>query len=112
MSEFETQAGGTATNEVGMLRLLISAAIFLMCVAVCCVGLLMRQNSKELGANLEAAQKTLEMYQNNDAKRAGYFFSTLRDYAKNHPDFQSIMQTTDRYLASIQSQAQVVPGIK
>src|SRR5579871_6233424 len=104
MNEFETKAGQGSVNELGMLRLLVSVALFLVCVVVCCVWLLMRQNLKDLSVNLDQAQKAYEGYESVEAKRASVIFTRLHDYAKSHPDFQPIMQTTDRYLMSIQSQ--------
>jgi hypothetical protein len=98
MNEFESKSGGGGTDDIGMLRLLMAAAIFLMCIVVCCEDMLMRQNTKDLAANVDMAQKSVEIYEKGDQLRASYFFARLNDYARTHPDFQPIMQTANRYL--------------
>jgi hypothetical protein len=107
MNEFQSKSGNGGTDEIGMLRLLIVAAIFLMCIVVCCLDMVMRQNTKDLAASVDMAQKSVEIYEKGDQLRASYFFARLNDYARNHPDFQPIMQTANHYLT-----AATPPGAK
>ncbi len=103
MNEFEGRREGSRSDEIRGLRMLVAAAILLMCVFIGCIDVTLLRQSNNLGAQLETAQKNWDNYERNEQKaeqaRVNYFFGALNDYAKTHPDFQPIIQAADRYLS-------------
>ena len=116
MNEFEGKRENGGSDELRGLRLLVAAAILLMCVFIGCIDVTLRRQFKNLDGQLDAAQKNWDNYERTEQKaeqmRFNYFFGALNEYAKTHPDFQPTMQTVDRYLNGAQGGAMSSSGKK
>lgn len=106
MNEFETKSEAGMSDDISGLRLLVAAAILLVCVFIGCIDVTLRRQAIVLGSQVETAQKNLENYERNEQKpeqaRINRLFSGLNEYAKTHPDYQPIIQAADRVYSALQ----------
>jgi hypothetical protein len=89
-NQFKTATDGGAEelrNELGSLRMLVSAALVLLIVFCVCVDLYLSPQVSEEKARADQAAAVL----NNFSFNAGEFWKRLVEYSKTQPDFAPVV---------------------
>lgn len=106
MNEFETKSEVGTADDVRGLRLLVAAAILLVCVFIGCIDVTLRREAIVFGTQLEGAQKNWDNYEKNEQKvemgKINRLFTSLNEYAKTHPDYQPLIQQADHIRSALQ----------